>query len=572
MKYNHVHLGIVFGIVGLLLAACTTPAATPATQNAPASSEKTITMVIPEDPPSFNATIGDTGYDALVMHLVMLGMVGVDPQGKIYPQLAAELPTQQNGAVVIDPATGSMDVTWKMRPDITWSDGTPLTADDVLFTYQAITNPQTGFWVPGIDLVTGVDKIDPHSFVVHFSSVYPSYLTLFGGRQVVIWPAHYCKADQGFQQWDCGRKPLSSGPFLLDEWVTGDHMLFSRNPAYYQPGKPAIDSVIVKIVPDETVRETMLRKGDADILMWANEQVTDNLKDATNVKVSISPTSRFVMRLYPNLAAKGTTDPEASPSPFFADVRVRQAIRAAIDVDKISSSVWHGFAKPVWTEFFRPPYDKCSIPRPAFDPQAARTLLDQAGWTDSDGDGTRECHGCANGTEGQPFKFELFIYSEYGEPLNLTQQLIGEMLKDVGIQAELVQTQGSIMWADSASGGMEQSGNFEVDLYDDGYAGSDPTDFLWQYYASSSAQPDGGVNVGRWKNKQMDDLLSQAYTLDETARQAAFCQMAQLLDQQLPEILLFSTINADAYSARMDGIQANVNDVVTWNVADWQIK
>ena len=74
------------------------------------------------------------------------------------------------------------------------------------------------------------------------------------------------------------------------------------------------------------------------------------------------------------------------------------------------------------------------------------------------------------------------------------------MLKNVGIQADLSQVQGTVMWADSSSGGLEQTGNFEIDLYDDGYAGNDPTDFIWQYYYSDSAEPDYGWNIGRWIN------------------------------------------------------------------------
>jgi peptide/nickel transport system substrate-binding protein len=441
----------------------------------------------------------------------------------------------------------------------------------VIFTYEAIINPDTGSWIPGLDLVTGVDKIDDHKFVVHFSGILPSYLTLFGGRQVVIWPKHYCKAEQGFQAWDCGREPLSDGPYTLQEWVTGDHLTFVRNPKYFEQGKPQIDKVVVKIVPDATVRETMMRQGDADILMWSTEQVSNALKNDPNVTISISPTSRYVMRLFMNLAAKGSTDPAADPNPFFADVRVRQAIRAAIDVDTISGSVWYGFAQPEWTEFFRPPYNTCNIPRPKFDPETAKALLEQAGWSDKDGDGIRECHGCKNAKEGDLFKFEMIAYSEYGEPLTLTQQLIGEMLKNVGIQADLTQVQGSVMWADSASGGIEQTGNFNLDIYDDGYASSDPTDFIRQYYDSASAVPDQGWNIGRWINPQFDELIQNAYTLNEQDRTAAFCQMAHILDSELPQILLFSTLNADAYSNRLAGVQANVNSVVSWNAADWKI-
>jgi peptide/nickel transport system substrate-binding protein len=552
--------------------AATISAAGEPTPAQPALSEvsSSLVIVIPEDPPSFNAVVSDSGYDALVMHLTLLGMTGLDPEGRVYPVLAAELPTVDNGGVVLDEEAGTMDVTWKMRTDVVWADGTPVTANDVIFTYEAIANPETGSWIPGIDLVTGVDKVDEHSFVVHFSSVYPSYLTLFGNRQVAIWPSHYCKAEQGFLNWDCAREPLSDGPYMMTEWMTGDHLSFERNPKYYQAGKPEIENIVVKIVPDATVRETMLKQGDADILMWATEQVAYNVKDSPNVKVSISPTGRFVMRLYFNLAAKGSTDPTADPNPLFSDVRVRRAIRASIDVDKITESVWYGYAKPVWTEFFRPPYDTCGITRPTYDPEAARALLDEAGWRVG-ADGIRECKGCKTASEGTKFTFELLTYSEYGEPLLLTQQLIGEMLKEVGIQANLSQVQGSVMWADSASEGIEQTGNFDLDLYDDGYAGNDPTDFLWQYYDSASAEPDNGWNIGRWFSPQADELINGAYTLNESDRQAAFCQMAQILDTELPQILLFSTINADAYSTRVDGVQANVNSVVSWNAADWKL-
>ena len=127
------------------------------------------------------------------------------------------------------------------------------------------------------------------------------------------------------------------------------------------------------------------------------------------------------------------------------------------------------------------------------------------------------------------------------------------------------------MWADTSSGGIEQSGNFDIDLYDDGYFGNDPTDFIWKYYNSTASVPDQGWNIGRWNNPQMDDLLNQAYTLDEKVRQQAFCEMAKLLDAELPQILLFSTLNADAYSTRLSNIQANINSVVSWNSADWEL-
>ncbi len=544
--------------------ATTAPAATAA----PAAPTGTVTIVIPEEPPSFNPVVSDTGYDALVKNLTLLALTGIDPDGKVYPVLAASLPTVDDGGVKVDQATGKMDVTWKLRPDVKWADGQPVTADDVLFTYAAITDKQTGTWIDGLDYVDGLDKVDDDTFVVHFNTVYPSYLTFLGGAKNAIWPKHYCKAEQGFSAWDCARQPLSDGPFLLKEWVSGDHLTLVRNPGYFEPGKPQVDKVIIRVVPDAAVREQMLKQGDADVVMWATEQILNDLVNDPAVKVSLSPQSRWVMRLFFNLAARGSTDPVKNPNPYLADVRVRQAIRLAIDVDTLSSSIWHGFAKPVWTEFYRAPYD-CNIARPKYDPAAAQALLAAAGWVDTNGDGIRECQGCKTAKPGTPLTMDLNIYAEYGEPLQLTQQLIGEMLGQVGFKLALSSIQGSVMWADSASGGTEQRGDFNIDLYDDGYKGLDPAYYLRQYYSSASAAPDQGWNVGRWKNAQFDALLEQTNTLDEPRRKELFCQMAKILDTELPELPLFTTVNADAYASRLSGVRANINDVVSWNAADW---
>ncbi len=530
-----------------------------------------IVFAIPEDPPSFNASVGDTGYDALVMELVMLGLADLDPQGNYLPELAAELPTVDNGGVVIDEEAWTMDVTWKLRDDVLWSDGTPVTAADVLFTYEAIVDPETGLWVPGIDYVDGVEVMDDHTVVVHYNYVYPGYMTQFGGEQMVVWPAHYCDPEQGFVAWDCAREPLSTGPYVLEEWQVGDHMTFVRNPNYHEAGKPGIDQILVRIVPDPSVAKTMLMQGDVDVYMWATEPMIDDLKDAPNVEVSMADTSRWVMRLFPNEAARGSIDPAADPHPIFSDVRVRQAIRMAIDVDAISQEIFRGYGQPVWTEFFRRPY-QCDIPRPAYDPEAAAALLEEAGWIDEDGDGVRECHGCLNGAEGDVMSLELMTYAEYGEALELAQQLIGEMLSQIGMDAQLSVVEGSVMWADYESGGLEQVGDYDLNLWDDGYSGVDPTDFLWELYYSTAAEPDSGWNITRWLNSDFDALLDEAYTLDEEYRQELFCQMADILEAELPVILLFSTVNADAHSARIQGVQSTVNDLVTWNVADWTLE
>ena len=566
MKHQALH---VAGRVLLLVALFA--AASAGCQKAPApETESSIVITVPTDPPSFNGLVTDAGYDSLIMELVLLSVTDIDPQGNIFPELAAVLPTAENGGVVYDEATGAMDVTWRLRKDVQWADGKAVTANDVLFTWNAISDPEGGIWLQGSDYIDSVEALDDYTFVVHYTSVFPGYLTQFGGDQVVIWPAHYCDASQGFTSWDCNRKPLSDGPYVLDEWQSGDHLTFSRNPRYFEDGKPSIDRVVVRVVPEPAVRRAMLTQGDSDLDIWMPESSVDQVKSDPNVVVSIAPTSRWVFRLFPNLVARGSTDPAGTPHPFFSDVRVRQAMRMAIDVDTLLNQVFLGYGKPVWTEFFRPPY-ACDVPRPAYDAQGAATLLEEAGWKDTDGDGVRECHGCGTAEEGRLMSFELATYGEYGPGLELAHQLIGEMLGKIGMKAELRILEGSVMWADAASGGTEQNGNFDLDLYDDGYPGTDPTDHLYFYYASASAVPDNGFNVGRWTDETFDGLLNETYTLDEGRRKEIFCQMADILDQELPQILLFSAITADVHGVRLQGIQSSANDMATWNVADWTL-
>jgi peptide/nickel transport system substrate-binding protein len=276
------------------------------------------------------------------------------------------------------------------------------------------------------------------------------------------------------------------------------------------------------------------------------------------------------MRIFPNLAARGSTDPVENPHPILSDVNVRRAIRMAIDVDTIVDEIFLGYSEPMWTEFFRTPYI-CDVPKPEYDPAGAAALLEAAGWTDEDGDGVRECHGCLNAEEGYVMSMELVIYAEYGEALELTQQLIAEMLGDIGIDLELSVIEGNVLWADYASGGLEQTGNFDLNMWDDGYPGIDPTDHIWYYYTSAAAEPDYGWNIGRWMNDYADYWVDMTYVLDEEYRQETFCTLATLLDEEVPQILLFTAFDAGAHSTRLQGAQATVNDTHTWNVADWQV-
>ncbi|HSR20237.1 MAG TPA: peptide ABC transporter substrate-binding protein [Anaerolineales bacterium] len=537
----------------------------------PTEALSSITMLIPEDPVAFNGIVTDTGYEQLVGELIMLSVAEIDPYGVVFPEIAVEIPTLDNGGVVFDEENWTMDVTWKIRDDIFWSDGEQLTVDDIIFTWNAFADPDLGAWTDGQDYTDSVEKIDDFTFKVYYNTVYTAYQTQFGGENFFVYPEHYCDASQGVYEWDCEAEPLSSGPYVLEEFVTNDHLTFAKNPNYFEEGKPAIDQVIVKIVPEQSVRRTMMMEGDADHHMWPPDAIQNEYEAASNVTLQVSPTDRWVMRLFMNQAAFGSTDPVETPHPFFSDLRVRQAVRMAVDVDTIINDIFLGHGHPVWTEFFRPPYNVCDIPRPDFDPEGAKALLEEAGWIDTDNDGVRECRSCPNANEGDRMEFEFGIYSEYGEELELAQQYVAENLSDIGMKATLLSVEGAVLW--DTESGPEIMGRFDMNMWDDGYPGLDPTDNdMWYYYHTDAADPEsGGWNIGRWSNEDFDAYYDELFSLDEDYRKEVFCEMARILDEEIPQVLLFSTLEVHGVSSRLQNTIASANDPFTWNVADWTL-
>ena len=130
----------------------------------PAAEETTVTILIPDNIVAFNGINTDTGYEQLAGELVMLSVAEADPDGNIYPELAAELPTQENGGVEFDEDTWSMAVTWKLSDDVFWADGEQVTVDDVIFTWDALVEAEA--WTEGMDYTESLEKIDDFTFKV----------------------------------------------------------------------------------------------------------------------------------------------------------------------------------------------------------------------------------------------------------------------------------------------------------------------------------------------------------------------------------------------------------------------
>ncbi len=525
-----------------------------------------IVIPIPIDPPSFNAYINDTGYEELIGELVFGALAEIAPDGTFYPELAAEIPTPENGGVSNDGLT----VTWHIRSGIRWSDGEPLTATDVVFTWQSLR--QSGIYAPGFDLITAIDTPDDLTAVVHYSEFYPNYRLQFGGEGTGIFPAHQCGDPTQMLLWDCNENPVSAGPFVLAEWARGERLVFNPNPNYWIPDRPLARQLVFSVEADAERREKMLRRGEAQLDLWVEEPQLSRYEDDEDIAIAATNPPRFVLQLIPNLSRYGTAD-TTQPNPFLADVRVRQAIRYAIDVSQLNEEVFNNRAVPVTGELARL---GCTIEPYTFNPQKAKNLLSAAGWTDDDGDGTRECHGCQFATEGTPLEFDSFYYAEFGPSLAKAHRAIEKMVYDVGINIHPKPKEGVELWGTWNDGGIEVRGNFNLDLWDDGYFGNNPTDYLYDLYdpraIPTQNDPLAGLNVMRYRNPVLADIFDELYTpISDSRRQKLLCQIATILNTDLPTIPLLAFPDYYALSNRLQGVAPHIYDTITWNAADWQL-
>ena len=538
----------------------------PATEE-PATEETSITILIYANPAEFHGFNIGSGLEEAIGEMVMLSLAEIDPDGNFYPELATEIPTLENGGVILDEETWQTTVTWHLRDDIYWEDGEQVNADDVIFTWEAMQADEV--WTASADSTESIEKVDDFTIVVTYAWPEPEYVTHFGGENFFVYAEHFCDIEQGYYAWDCNSQPLSAGPYTLTEWVTDDHLTFVRNENYYEEGKPYIDEVIFRVVPEESVKRAIMDEGDADVHYWPAENHAISYQEEGNgTKWAVSPTDRWVMKLFFNTKAWGE---EETPHAFLADKRVRHALRMAIDVDTIIEDIFLGFGKPVWTDFFRPPFNSCGIPRPEFDLEGAAALLKEAGWEDTDGDGVNECHGCLYAEEGDLMTAEYVIWSGYGETLEFAQQFIAEAWADIGLQTELSMLEDAVLWASPDEGGTELAGKFEIDMWDSGYSGVDPTGWLWDYYYYAE---ESEWNLANWTGEKAEEvgaLIDELYTVDEDYRMEVFCDMALILEEELPYVELFSTLEQFGLSDRLQGVKPTTFDILTWNVADWTV-
>jgi peptide/nickel transport system substrate-binding protein len=500
---------------------------------------------------------------------VVEGLLGVDPDGNRYPVLAKEVPTVENGLVSEDGLT----ITYNLRDGIVWSDGQPFTCDDVKFTWEAVVHPESGaVSTTGYTDIESVECPDDLTVVIQFKQFYAPYLSLFDS----IMPRHATGDPAEMQKWVYNWHPIGTGPFKIQEWVSGDHITYVPNENYRDyPNKPQLDKLIIRIIPSLEAGKALIRTGEIDILWDLTEADVPEFEGISGIVVNrktSSGTERLVLNLA-NPELDATDDPVNNPHWALGDLRVRQAIQHAIDKEFINQELLYGLAR-VGTNELNNGWAMAEITPSEYSPEKAEELLKDAGWTDEDSDGVRECHGCLYAEEGRPLR--LKIQTTTGDKLREeTGQVILERLGKVGIELFIENVPSSVLFGSWASDAFRKHGNFDILMYTT-RDGIDPHSQVEGYFASwnmpTAANDGAGFNYSRWVDEKFDALVKAAgATPNLEERRQLYQQAMERVAEGLPHIYLYDHLDIHLSRARVQGFQVNPWDNQTWNVEDWAV-
>src|SRR5438270_2843031 len=507
--------------------------------------------------------------------LVMEPLAALDPDGKPVAVLAAEIPTLENGGIAKD----QKSITWKLRSDIKWSDGSPFTADDVVFTYQYIADPKTA--AVTTDTVKGVTNVaakDPTTVAVTFKESNPYPYQIFVSAQGPIIQKKQFQDYIGEKAKDApgNLAPIGTGPYKVTDFKPGDVVTYAINENYRDPNKPYFKDVQIKGGGDATsAARAVFQTGDVDYAwnLQVEAQVLNQLSQGgkANLVTALSPNVERLLINFadPNTDTGGARAEPSTKHPFFSDLNVRKAFAMAVDRKSMAEQLYGPTGKASCNIITSPP-DLVSKNTDSMDVcqnniEQAGQLLDQADWTRGS-DGIRQKNGVRMHV----------VYQTTVNPLRQKEQdIVKSGWEKLGAEVELKSVDAGVFFS-SDSGNPDTASHFytDVEMYTNGAATPDQTQYvaLWSTeQIASKANQWHGNNYHRWSNSDYDAIYNQLKTeTDAAKRRDLIIKANDLLVGQVVVIpLVARTQPTDGISKAIQGEIPNPWDSVLWNIADW---
>lgn len=528
----------------LLLGGMVLPAHQPAGRAAGPVRGGTVVDGLFEEPTTLLPNVGSAiAFSTMVQETIFSPLFYTDDRGVIHPGLAAAIPSVANGGIAADGLT----YTFHLRPGLKWSDGRPLDARDVDYSWRLWANKDTI-----VTSTTGFDHIrsagvspDNLSITFHLTGVYPPFVSVWADAVMPL-PSHILKGltpKQINTSKYLFNPGISSGPFMITGRKSGDSITEVRNPNYYQAGKPYLDRLIFRIIPDQVGLTNALRAHEIDCAWYLDISQINTLSHIGGYTFATPTAPNFEQGL---LNMK---------NPILQDVRVRQALEYGLDRPSMVKDVWHGTAlliasDQVPTAFS---YDPSVKPYP-FDPVKAGKLLDAAGWK-LGGDGRRHKNG-----RTLTLRWSTTARNQWRAQ---DEMIALQDYQNLGIDLRIINYDGSTYFGD-----ILPNGKFDIGEWENGML-PDP-DLTIAPYFGSNAFPPKGSNWGRYSNPAYDRLIAaEQGTPDATKRIAIFRTMQKVMNQDLPSLWLYDPPVPAEYANTLHNYLPAPYSYETWNTWEW---
>ncbi len=541
-------------------------------------SQGTLKLLYWQAPTILNPHLADGVKDFHASRVVLEPLMTLDGAGTFTPVLAANVPSMANGQVGKDGKT----VIYKLKPGIKWADGRPFTADDVVFTFQFVHNKQTAANTYGSYVnVAKVEPLDPLTVKVTFVAATPAWYLPFVGAQGMILPRHALDAYIGSNARNApfNLKSFGTGPFMVDSFRPGDQVVYTINPNYRDPNKPAFSGVQLKGGGDPTsaaravfetleydyawnlqvewpVLQQMVAEGKGQLLVGAGggvEQIYTNQTD-------------------PNKTVDGERSSLKAPHPFLTDLKVRQALGLALDRQTIAQQLYGQEGNATANVLTTPTSLASKNTKMAYDLAMANQLLDEAGYTRGP-DGIRQKGGV---------KLQMLFQTSVNSLRQKEQEIIKQGWAQLGVSTTLKSVDAGVFFS-SSPGNNDTVGHFytDVQMYTDTFGSPFPASYMAQWYAKDPSQQVAqkvnnwaGIDNCRWIDKQYNDWYDQALVeLDPNKNRDLWIKMNdRVIDQAVSLPIIDRTIVSGHVNSLDVGQNMSPFDSETRNIADWTRK
>lgn len=474
-----------------------------------------------------------------------------DEESEPVPVLVSEMPSLENGGISDD---GTV-LTLKLRDDIKWSDGEPITSDDFLFTYQMYVQPtNTVALTYPYELISSIETPDDTTVVINFDQPFAAWMgTLFKG----MLPAHILKpvfeTDGTLDGADWNKNPtVGCGPFVFSEWESGSYARFIANDDYWL-GRPKLDEIFIRFVPDDASQIAALTAGEGDLGTFFAYSDVPTLEEAgiKIIKAFSGYNEGWYFYLHPE---KG--------HPALQDVRVRQAIALGFDRFSLTKDLLLDMTVPAVTDWDNMPYVDPELEPWPYDPERAKQLLDEAGWIDTNGDGVRDKDGV---------ELVLTHGSTTREVRMDTQAVAQQQLAEIGIKLELYNYDPDIFFSGYGDNGPAATGQLDIFQYSGQPNYPDPAIGEWYCREIPDDENPAGNNWMGVCDPTLEELFTkQEQQVDFAERQQTFYEITRYLYENVYWLGIWQDPDLFGVSNKLTNVRIS-GATPFFNIIEWDL-